>query len=212
MVTVLLIDGSKAFALGLSSLLDATGEFKVVDIISSGNEADDKMMLLRPDIAIIELHIAPAPHIPPDFQHGIALIQRLHERYPDTRLLAISFVPDDQWITQAIHAGAVGFVNKGASEQEFVRALRTVYRGGVALTQEQMQRMMQVTHNEPGRLTSREIEILKLVAQDMTNTQIARALLISEGTVRAHMRNILRKLDVRSRYAAVRKAREWGMI
>ncbi len=209
--TILLVEDSEVFARGLGSMLASTGEFSIVDVAATVEEAKVKVENLKPDIVIVDLRIPRTLNMPPERVHGIELVRYLREHYQGLPILVLSSAYEEQWIQRAVEAGAAGFVNKDQSEERLIEALRALNSGQMVVPRSVAMKV--ITHREMRNalLTPREVEVLRLVARGMSNREIAQTLGISEGTVRAHVSHILNKLGVSSRYAAVHKAREYGM-
>ena len=205
---VLIVEDSIAFARGLRAIIEDTGEFEILEVLPVAERVLDKVRDLHPDIVVVDLHIASDMHSQPAFHHGIALIQAIHSSFPEIPILATSFVEDGYWLRSAVRAGASGYVNKDATDETFIEALRALREGRVAFTREQMKWLRQAAFP----LTKREMEVLDCLARGMSNAEIARALHIAEGTVRTHVSRILHKLDVRNRHEAIEEARRRGLI
>jgi DNA-binding NarL/FixJ family response regulator len=212
-IRVLMVEDSATFVRGLEATLSSQGEFVVVGAAGNWAEAVTLAEVLQPDVALVDLRIAPAPgSTAADYRHGLEAIMALKATVAGLRVLAMSFSNDARWPVEAVRAGASGFVSKDAPPEEFVAALRTVAHGGVVLTAEQLARVASVPASPSPVLTPRELEVLRLLAEGKSNQQIARALGVTVGTVRTHVGNILGKLEVGSRGEAVAEARQRGIL
>ena len=209
---VLIVEDSSAFAVGLRTILESTGEFKIVDVVPVASGVRDKVVALRPDIVIVDLRIADQPGSQPHFRHGVALIRALHEMFPEIPVLATSFLPHRQWLKEAIQAGVSGFLDKDAPKEDFINALRALRDGRVVFTREHMELLTEPIPTDDEPLTERETEVLIRLARGMSNAEIARDLQISDGTVRVHVSRILHKLHVSNRHQAVEEAHRRGLV
>jgi len=210
-VRVLIVEDSVTFVRGLEVVLAEEKAFTVVGAASNKREALILAEKTRPDVALVDLRITAEPEGKRAvLRHGLELIGVLRERAPHLQVLAISSTFNSGWIVKAVQAGASGFVSKDASPEEIVNGLRTAAHGGVVLTAEQLAAVAAA----PGMsvLTSREKEVLRLVAEGKSNREIAQGLRIAVGTVRAHVGNILAKLGVADRKEAVATAQQRGWL
>jgi len=198
---ILVADSLQIFRSGVRNLLARESDFEVL-------EADSLDELLHaiehdcPDIALIDLELPPAG--------GVAAVQRLAKRC-STYTIVWSFEPSRETVLAAVRAGAHGFLHKEISPEGLVRALRGAVQGEAPLSRDLASLMIDALHgldertrarDRAGVLSSREREVLDLVAQGARNKQIASALTISEFTVKRHVQNILQKLELPSRKAA----------
>jgi DNA-binding NarL/FixJ family response regulator len=198
---ILVADALPIFRSGVTALLARETDFDVV-------EANDLAGLVRvveeecPDIALIDLDLPPAG--------GVEAVARLARRCY-CQSVVWSFDPNEHTVLNAVRAGASGYLHKTISAAGLVRALRGIAHGEAPMSRDLAGQMIEALHHLHERdsareratvLSSREREVLELVAQGARNRQIAEALVISEFTVKRHMQNILRKLDLPSRRAA----------
>jgi len=212
-IHLLVVEDSPTFVRGLEATLSAEGEFVIVG--AAGNRADAVALAerLRPEVALVDLRIAPGPGAgEADFRHGLEAIADLKAAVPGLRVLAMSFSRHPRWPVEAVRAGASGFVSKDAPPEEMAAALRTVARGGVVLTAEQLAQVAAGPVPSQEALTPREREVLQLMAAGKSNREIADALGVAVGTVRTHVANILGKLGVADRKEAAVEARRRGWL
>jgi len=158
---------------------------------------------------------------------GVTATRELHRRFPDVGVIILTTFDDDEYIFEGLKAGARGYLLKDISSEEMAEAVRTVARGE-ALIQPSIARKVVAEFSRlaagsppapersplkmPGALTERELDVLKALARGMSNKEIAAALVITEGTVKTHISNILAKLDVRDRTQAVLKAQQLRLL
>jgi two-component system, NarL family, nitrate/nitrite response regulator NarL len=198
---VLIADSLTIFRSGVRSLLLRESDFEVVE---AGHLEEVKRAIADdpPDIALIDLELPPLG--------GVAAVAHLAERCT-AHAVVWSFTPSRETVLAAVRAGASGYLHKEISPRGLVRSLRGVVHGEAPLSRDLATLMIDALHGLDERdrlreraasLSERECEVLELVAQGARNKQVAEALVISEFTVKRHMQNILRKLELPSRRAA----------
>ena len=161
-----------------------------------------------PSIVLLDMKLSPAAD-----NDGLGLCARLTTLYPGLRVLVLSTFVDDALVVSAIQHGACGYVVKDVDTMELVRSIRLVARNGSAFDSRSAAAMVRSIHAPPARspLTGRELSVLRLVANGLSNRGIGAQLHLSETTVKFHVRNIMRKLDATSRAEAVYKATRNGL-
>ncbi|GAA0363474.1 response regulator transcription factor [Micromonospora fiedleri] len=208
-IRVLLVDDHAPFRAGLRALLATSADIEVCGEAASGEEALAVSGRLQPDVVLLDLTMPG--------MGGIAATERLVRMSPHVRVLILSMADDDDSVFAALRAGARGYVLKGARRQEIIRSVRVVADGeaifGPAIATRLMGYFAGLARNEPAfpELTAREREILTLIAQHLTNPQIAARFGLSTKTVRNHVSNIFAKLQVADRAQAISMAREQGL-
>ncbi|PZG21287.1 DNA-binding response regulator [Micromonospora craterilacus] len=208
-IRVLLVDDHAPFRAGLRALLATSPDIEVCGEAASGEEALAVLARLQPDVVLLDLTMPG--------MGGIAATERLVRMSPHVRVLILSMADDDDSVFAALRAGARGYVLKGARRVEIIRSVRVVADGeaifGPAIATRLMGYFAGLDRTEPAfpELTSREREILTLIAQHLTNPQIAARLGLSTKTVRNHVSNIFAKLQVADRAQAISLAREQGL-
>jgi len=200
MIRVLIVDDHTIVRKGTRALLAEVDDIEVVSEAANGQEAIDQAEILHPDIILMDL-VMPV-------MDGIEATRLITANQPDARIIALtSFAADDK-VFPAIKAGALGYLLKHADPEELVDAIRRVYHGEASLHPSIARKVLhEVRHPSeqkptPDPLTEREIEVLHLVAQGMSNQIIAEQLSIAEVTVRTHVGNILSKLHLANRVQA----------
>ena len=187
-------DGLKVF-LSVSPGMECSGE------ASSGEEALDLCRAVRPDVVLMDL-LMPG-------MGGVAAIQAIRQRLPQVRIIALTSFAEPDLVQQAIRAGAVGYLLKNMTMGDLAEAIRAAYAGRPVMAPEATAAMMQALSQpavESIDLTERERQILSLMVDGLSNQEIAYRLVVSELTARFHVSNILMKLGVNNRTAAVRTA------
>jgi DNA-binding NarL/FixJ family response regulator len=207
-VTIVVIDDHAILRQGLRSLLEREPDLQVVGEASSPGEALAVVQQTRPMIVLLDMKLSPASD-----DDGLALCAQLTKQYPGLGVLVLSTFVDDALVVSAIQHGACGYVVKDVDTQELVRAIRLVAQSGSAFDSRSAAAMMRSIHAPQARspLTERELSVLRLVANGLSNRGIATELYLSETTVKFHVRNIMRKLDAASRAEAVYRATKNGL-
>jgi DNA-binding NarL/FixJ family response regulator len=210
-IRILVVDDHVLFRDGLRTLVDSEADLELVGEASNGHEAIFAAADLQPDVVLMDVKM-------PDMD-GIQATRQIVQTSPHVRVLALTMLDDDNSIFAAMRAGAQGYLLKGASHEEMLRAIRAVATGQAIFSPSVAERMIDFFNamhpiNTQGlfpELTVREREVLVLVAQAYNNQRIAEKLFISPKTVRNHVSNILSKLQVADRAEAIIKAREAGL-
>lgn len=208
-IRVLLVDDHTILRQGIRSLLEREPDVEVVGEAGDGQEAVEKAAQLKPDVVLMDIGL---PRL-----NGIEATRRIRSDNADIRVLVLSMHEDDEYVGPLMQAGASGYVLKRSAAGELVTALRAVSQGHTIL-HPQLARMAFDPKAPAGRrqnydgLTEREIEVLKLVAEGLTNQEIADRLFISIKTVQAHRANIMEKLDLHDAVELTKYAIRKGLI
>ncbi len=206
---VLIVDDHVVVRRGVRALLETEPDIEIVGEAENGEAALRLMRTLRPEVVLLDL-VMPR-------MDGIEVIRQAVREALSARILVLtSFAADDK-VFPAIKAGALGYLLKDSAPEELLRAIRQVHRGESSLSPTIARKLMQELARpsdlppteEP--LTERELEVLRLVAQGLSNQQIADKLIVSEATVRTHVSNILSKLHLASRTQAALYAIKEGL-
>jgi len=207
-VRIVLVDDHAIIRQGLRSLLERENDLQVVGEASSAGEALAIVERTRPSMVLLDMKLSPASD-----NDGLGVCARLTQQYPEVSVLVLSTFVDDELVVSAIQHGARGFVVKDVDTAELVRSIRLVARNGSAFDARSAAAMARSIHAPQARspLTDRELNVLRLVANGLSNRGIGAQLHLSETTVKFHVRNIMRKLDATSRAEAVYKATQGGI-
>ncbi len=207
---VLVADDHSLFRDGLISLLEAAG-LDVVGQAGDGLTAVEMTLSLRPDLVLLDIAM---PHM-----DGLEALRLIKEKLPETQVVMLTVSEDDGNVIAAIKSGAQGYLLKSLHAEEFLEMLDGLQRGEAAMTRQTTTRLMKglaepsLQRAAPSQsLTEREIELLQLVAEGLSNKAIAQTLSVSENTVKYHIRNILHKLNVQNRTEAVTQAIRAGLL
>lgn len=210
-VRVLITDDHKVVRRGLRGFLELDPELEVVGEAENGEEAVAMARALRPDVVLMDL-LMPV-------MDGIEATAEIRRELPEVEVLALTSVLEDASVTGAIRAGAIGYLLKTTDADELREAIRAAAAGQVRLAPEAAARLMREVRAPaagpdalPEPLTERETEVLKLIARGKANKQIAHELFVSTSTVKTHVNNIYRKLDVGSRTQAALYAARIGLV
>nr|MBK9650240.1 response regulator transcription factor [Bacteroidota bacterium] len=205
-ITIFILDDHQMLIDGLSALLKNEKEFHIVGTSNFPEKALDEILKLKPNILLTDVNML--------IMSGIEVIKKLKPLLPDTKFIALSMAGDRQTITDMIHAGALGFILKNTGKQELILALQKVATGknhySDDIAQTLAQSILQPAQNN--LLTTRELEIVKLIDKEYTNAQIADQLFISERTVETHRKNIFRKSETKSVLGLINWARANSLL
>ena len=209
-IKVLIVDDHTVVRDGLTSMLDIQSDFVVVGEARNGLEAVEKAGELRPDIVLMDLRM-------PELD-GVEAMRRIRAEDSDVQFIVLTTFDADEYIFDAIEAGAKGYLLKDASREDLFRAVRGVHRGESliqpAVAAKVLDRFAQLEREAtPAEvLSERELQVLRLMADGAANKEIAATLSISESTAKTHVANIFQKLDTNDRTEAVTQALRKGII
>ena len=206
MIRIMVVDDHPIVRQGLVAALEDEPDFEVVGAAESAEAAEALVERLRPEVLLLDLEL---PGL-----SGVAAIPRLLEASPDTRVLIFTAYDTDERVLGAIRAGAKGYLLKGATAADIAGAIRAIASGGSALEPRVAAKLVAAVGapRGAGPLTGREREVLRLIAEGLPGKQIARALGISERTVKFHTTSLLRKLGADNRAQAVALAAQRGLL
>ena len=207
-IKTLLVDDHALLRDGLAALLEDTGEFEVVGFAASGREALARVDELRPQLVVMDLAM-------PDL-NGVEATRRLLQAHPKTKVVALTMHADRRYVSGALKAGAAGYVLKEAAFDELIDAATRVMAGTTYLSPKVSDLMVReyVSKQESGLvsvLSSREREVLQLIAEGRSTKEIADDLCISSKTVESHRKRIMDRLELRTVAELTKFAVRWGL-
>jgi len=198
-ISILVVDDHTLLREALSDILLAEQDFRVVGAAGDGDTAVALATQTRPDVVLLDIEMPP--------NQPARTVRRLHGASPTSKVIILSMHDDPQLVRDLLEIGICGYLHKSVGRRDLANAIRAArdddQRVTILVSRETA---TQVSKAGPGVLTTRELEILALVAKAMSNRQIATQLAISEGTVKRHLRNVFGKLGAVSRIDAVNKA------
>jgi DNA-binding NarL/FixJ family response regulator len=214
MIRVLVVDDQALVRGGFRMMLDAQEDIEVVGEAADGREALRRVRELGPDVVLMDIRM-------PELD-GIGAARRLLAAPDAPRILMLTTFDHDEYVYEAMKAGASGFLLKDVEPEHLVRAVRTVAAGDALLSPTITRRLIEEFVRRPpagaglpaelAELTERELDVMRLVARGLSNVEIAGELFVSEATVKTHLTHILTKLRLRDRIQAVVLAYESGLI
>jgi two-component system NarL family response regulator len=210
-VNILIVDDHTLFRTGVRKMLEAEEDMHVVGEAATGVEALEQARSLMPDVILMDIKM-------PDLD-GVQAARTLHREMPHVGIIFVTMFEDDEFIFQGLQAGGRGYILKDADPDTMLRAIRAVAHGESLLGSTVAQKVMRQFSALPGKqtpliddLTPREVEVLKLIAEGRSNSEIAEELVISEKTVKNHINNIFSKLHVYDRSQAMLYAIRKGLV
>lgn len=212
-VRVLVVDDQRLLRDGIASLLEIQEGINVVGTAASGEEALERSLVLCPDVILMDVRMPG--------MDGVAATQRILRQLPTCHILMLTTFDDDEYVREALRVGASGYLLKDIPASDLARSVHAAHKGIYQLDPAIAAKVVSaISRSAPGvpveedisSVTAREIEVLRLIAQGATNREIATQLVISEGTVKNHISNLLSRLGLRDRTQAAIYAREHGLL
>jgi DNA-binding NarL/FixJ family response regulator len=212
MIRVLICDDQALVREGLRAILSTAPHLEVVEVANDGATAVELARQLQPDLVLMDLNM---PGV-----NGIQATELIHSAFPEIKVLALTTYDADEWVLDAIRAGAAGYLLKDATRDELITAIEGTVRGQTyvdpTVAGKVLAQVAQTPHSRNSTLAdslnAREREILRLIVRGMTNAEIAAALFLSEGTVRNLLSGIFEKLGVTDRTQAAVVALRLGLV
>lgn len=205
-ISVLIVDDHSVVRQGLKMFLSLDDDLEVVGEAGDGEGALSLVAELLPDVVLMDL-LMPV-------MDGITATQTIRQEYPDTEVIALTSVLEDDLVVDAVRAGAIGYLLKDTQAGELCGAIKAAAEGKVQLSPQAAERLMEQIRapQDPPKLTARETDVLNLLAHGKSNKEIAANLHVGETTVKTHVSNILMKWGVSSRTQAALYAVHAGIV
>jgi len=211
MLKILIVDDQALARDGLELIVGASPDIEVVGTAENGADALEKVEKLEPDLVLMDLKM---PII-----NGVQATRRIRERFPHVKVLVLTTYDADEWVVDAIRAGASGYLLKDSPRDEIVAAIQRTAKGETAVSAQVTETLYRVVqHGTPKdstlaeKLSEREREILSLLANGLSNAEIAERMHLAEGTIRNYVSTIFTKLDVSDRTQAAAIAWRHGLV
>lgn len=212
MIRVLVCDDQVVVCDGLEMILNSAPDIEVVSTAYDGAEALERIPAAQPDVVLMDLKMPG--------MNGIRATREIHKNYPDVKVLVLTTFADDEWVFDAIRAGASGYLLKGTPRAELIKAVKGTAEGQTHVDPDVAGKLFsQVARSSVERDTSvadglseRELDVLKLLALGYTNAEISERLYLTRGTVRNYVSSILAKLGVEDRTQAAILAVRHGLV
>jgi DNA-binding NarL/FixJ family response regulator len=205
-VRVVVVDDQRLVREGIASLLGLQPGISVVGMAADGSEAIERVLALSPDVVLMDVRMPG--------MDGVDALAVLRQRAPGCRVVMLTTFDDEEYVVQALRAGAAGYLLKDLPAAELAEAVRLAHAGVTQLDRAAAQRVAAALSPAGAKdvLTGRETEVLRMVAAGATNREIAARLYLSEGTVKNHISRILGRLGLRDRTQAAIYARDHGLL
>jgi two-component system, NarL family, nitrate/nitrite response regulator NarL len=212
-IKVLIADDHQMFVEGIKALLKSVKEIQVIAEANNGNQILEQLSQLNIDVLLTDVQM-------PEM-NGIEVTQAIAEKFPKVKVIALTMFNESGYVSRMLRAGASGYILKNADKKELINAIQQVAKGENYYSPEitlrlidkmkgKKQKSISVVHLD--ELSEREKEILKLIAQEYTNIEIAKKIFLSPLTVNTHRKNLIRKLGIKNTAGLVRYAVENGLL
>lgn len=214
-INVLIVDDQRLMRDGLRTLLELEDDLTIVGEAENGQEAVERAAQLSPDVVLMDVRMP--------VMDGVEATRRLQTIAPQVKVIILTTFDEDEFVFEGLRAGAVGYLLKAVSSDELAQAIRTVNAGNglidPSVTRKVVAEFARLAPKSPNRnqdliepLAEREIEILRLIAQGLSNREIADRIFLAEGTVKNYVTSLLGKIGVRDRTQAALRGRELGLL
>ena len=205
-IRVMVVDDHAVVRSGLGAFLSVMPDLELVGEAENGDLAVVRCGHLHPDVILMDLKMPG--------MDGVTATRLIREQFPGTQVIALTSFQEDELVHNAMKAGAIGYLMKNVSSQELAAAIRAARDGKITFSPEAAQALVHATReaSETGSLTERELDVLRLMVDGLNNAEIAGRLVVSLSTVKYHISNILMKLGVENRVAAVTTAMQRKLV
>ncbi len=212
-IKVLIADDQRLMREGLATLLALTSDIDIVAQAGDGAEAIELAQAHQPDVVLMDIQM---PRV-----NGVEATKTIRSILPQTQVIILTTFDDDEYLLSGLRAGACGYLLKDMPSEQLAEAIRSAAKGQSPIGPEVARKLVSLVTHGPiapappaaaSELSEREIEVLRLIADGLSNKEIAEKLFIAEGTAKNHVSNILSKLEARDRAQAVARAKELGLV
>ncbi len=212
-IKVLIADDQRLMREGLATLLALTSDIDIVAQAGDGAEAIELAQAHRPDVILMDIQM---PRV-----NGVEATRTIRALLPATQIIILTTFDDDEYLLAGLRAGACGYLLKDMPSEQLAQAIRSAAKGQSPIEPEMARKLVNLVTHSPiaptplaaaSELSEREIEVLRLIADGLSNKEIAEKLFIAEGTAKNHVSNILSKLEARDRAQAVARAKELNLL
>lgn len=212
MIKVILCDDQQIVIEGLRKIIESDAEIKVIGAASNGEALIELLANTKPDLILTDLKMP--------VMNGIIAIRKIRHNFPDVHVLALTTYDDDEWVFDALQAGAEGYLLKDLPPDQLIQAIKGTMQGNAYIDPKVTRKVIKQTQSPVEHiesridldLTDREKEVLILIAHGLSNADIAEQLFLSEGTIRNYTKSLFKKLDVTTRTQAAVLAIKYGMV
>lgn len=211
MINIILADDHQILLDGIKAILEQDPELKVVGTANNGLEVLELLKTQSADVLLLDLQMP--------VMDGLEATTQITKLYPELKILMLTTNDEGSIITTIFKRGATGYLLKNASKETLIQGIKDAYEGKKVLSPHLTAKMIESLSEKPvkregliPKITKRELEVIKLIAQSYTTQQIADQLFVSTNTVATHKRNLFVKMDVKNSIGMIRKATDWGLI
>ena len=214
-IRLLIVDDQKLMREGLRTLLELETGFEIIAEAADGQSAVEAYAEFQPDVVLMDIRMPG--------MDGVEATRRIHGRWSDARVIILTTFNDDAYVFEALRVGALGYLLKDLSGHELANAVHTVASGGALIDPSVARKVVTefarltpparpINNGLPEALTERELEVLRYLAEGLSNREIGNKLSLTEGTVKNYVTNVLQKIGARDRTQAALRGRELGLI
>ena len=203
---ILIVEDHRLVSQGMEMMLSMVEDFEPVGIVRTGDEAVASVKANSVDIVLMDVNLGQG-------LNGIEATRQIKELSPDTKVLMLTMFTDPATVTEAVKAGADGYLSKGSERETVERAIRDIMEGNSVLDPSVTRGVFgRLGEKDPGALSERELEILQVLAEGKSTKEVAEKVFLSEETVKTYLKQIFRKLGVRDRTEAVAEGFRRGLV